>query len=155
MQVNAQPRSLGILYRHDRQTDRIIIGKGLELPGVRTQDLTKVPLLIKQSDSNDRYTQITGGFQMITGEDPQSTRINGEGLAQAELHTEVSYAGQSGRAMGPAEPPGILKVLPALFHPHAQIGLQGLIPGRFFQACLGNILKNKIGIPCQPPPFRV
>src|SRR2546428_1059226 len=49
----------------------------LALLAVSVDALPEVAIAIQQANANKRYTQIAGGFQVIPGEDAETTRVDG------------------------------------------------------------------------------
>jgi hypothetical protein len=77
--------------------------------------------LIQQSDSHDRNAEIAGGFQLITRDIAETTRIDRQRFTQHELHAEVSDATQGRLWMLLLKPGGRLHLL--LFYARSFIDL--------------------------------
>src|SRR5208283_4018143 len=68
--------------------------------------LTKIALLVEQSHAHHRHTQVARGFELIAGHISEAARVNGQSLAQHELHAEISSASQVSLRMVLLKPGG-------------------------------------------------
>ena len=60
------------------------------LPAVGIQVLAKVTVLIQQADADQGNSQIGCTFHMVTGQNPQTARINRQTFVNTEFGTEIS-----------------------------------------------------------------
>ncbi len=88
-----QPLPVGMTQRHDWQLAGIVIRVKRLLCTVPVDQLAKIALLVEKPHANHRNTQIAGGLELIARHVAQPAGINGQGLAQHELHAEISGTG--------------------------------------------------------------
>jgi len=60
------------------------------LPSITGESLTQISFLVKEADCNERQVEITGGFEMIAGEEAETSRINGQTFGDAKFQGEIS-----------------------------------------------------------------
>ena len=85
-----QRHAIGLFYFLDLHVVKIVYLVKILLPAVHVQVLLKVAQLVEQSDAMEIQVQIAGRLDMVPGQDPQSPRINGQGIAQAVLGGKIS-----------------------------------------------------------------
>ena len=72
-----------VLDLFDGQRGKIVFGIDRGLVAVLVDELAEVAVLVQQAHGHQRDVQVTGGFQMVTGKDPQATGVDGQAFAQA------------------------------------------------------------------------
>ena len=105
-QGDLQPQPLPIRFaqRRDRQLARVVVGvKGL-LRAVLVDHLAKIALLVEQPHADHRDAQIAGGLELIAGHVAEPARVDGQGFAQHEFHTEIRDTGQRRLRVGLLKP---------------------------------------------------
>src|SRR5664279_3047541 len=133
---DGQLLTVGTEHPVDRQTLRVVRGVVLLLPAVRGQRLPEVPEPVQQPDPDDRHTQIGGGLQVVTGQDPEAAGIVRQHLGDAELHREVRDGGGQVLTTGDLVlvPPRIgevmIEIVGQVVHPRQE----GLVDGELLQA---------------------
>ena len=110
---------------------RVVLG----LPSVRGEALAEVAGAIQQTDADQRQPEIRGGLEVVTGEDPEATRIVGQYLGDAEFHGEV---GDSGRHRVPGRhlmlvPAGPVEVVVEVRGGGVEPGEEVLVRGEFVE----------------------
>ena len=95
-QRDLQPQPLAVRLAHgcDRQLSRIVERVEGLLVSVLIDHLSKIALLIKQSNADHGHTEVAGGLELIAGHVPEPSRVDGQRLAQHKFHTEIRDAGQ-------------------------------------------------------------
>ncbi len=76
------------------QTLRVMRRVCLVLPAVGGQRLPEIARPVQQADGNQRQAQIGRGFEVVTGQDAETTGVVRQHLGHAELHREVRDAGR-------------------------------------------------------------
>ena len=74
------------------------------MPAFRIEVLAKVSLTIEQADSNYRHPQVACRLHLVACHVAQTTGVDGQRLAQHELHAEVGDRSQRGASMLVLEP---------------------------------------------------
>ena len=67
-----------VLDLFDGQRGKIVFGIDRGLVAVLVDELAEVAVLVQQAHGHQRDVQVTGGFQMVTGKDPQATGVDGQ-----------------------------------------------------------------------------
>ena len=62
--------------------------------------LAKIALLVEQPHADDRDAQIAGALELIAGDVAKPARVDGQGFAQHEFHTEIRNAAQGRLRIG-------------------------------------------------------
>ena len=75
--------------RPDRQVFVVQGGIRFLLPAVRVNLLPEVSLPIKQPDRDKRNSKIRGAFQMVTGQDTKTARVDRHGFVQPEFRGKI------------------------------------------------------------------
>ena len=104
--LQAHPFAVGMAQRRDRQLSGIVIRIQRLLRAFLVYHLAKVALLVEQAHADDRHAEITGGFELITGNITQPARVNGQRFAQHILHAEIGNTAQLRLCMGLLKPGG-------------------------------------------------
>ena len=76
---------VGIAQKGERHRVRIESRVTLLLPTVDVEMLSEIPLAIQEPLRNERYAQVTGGFEMVTRQNAQTTGVDRQCLADTEL----------------------------------------------------------------------
>ncbi len=97
LQGDGDPLAVGVAEGHDGELAGIVEGKELDLLAAWVQRLPEVALLPEQADSDERHAQIAGRLEEVARQDAETAAVDGEGLAQAELHAEVGDGAEGGR----------------------------------------------------------
>ena len=89
--VAAADRSLDLDARHlaHRQLGSPVFVIHLDLPAVRIDVLPAKSLPVQQADRDQREPQVAGRFQVVAGQDPESTGIDRQAFGKSELEREV------------------------------------------------------------------
>jgi hypothetical protein len=87
----------------------IVIGEEGFLRSVLVDHLAEIALLAKQPNADDRHAQIAGGLELIAGHVAEPARIDRQGFAQHEFHTEIRNGAQRRLQVGLLKPPGRLR----------------------------------------------
>jgi hypothetical protein len=61
------------------------------LPALFVQALQKVTFAVEQANTDQGYSQVGGTLDVVSGQNTQAARINGQGFMQAELRRKISY----------------------------------------------------------------
>ena len=69
---------------------KIILRVAFHLPAVDVECLAKIALSVEQSHADEGKPQITGGLEVIAGENAQPARVNAQSLAQAKFCGKIS-----------------------------------------------------------------
>lgn len=72
----------------------------LLLPAVAGERLAEVAVAVEQADADDRRAQVTGGLEVVPGQDAEAAGVLRQGGGDAELGREVGDRGRS-----PVRPP--------------------------------------------------
>src|SRR5579871_467372 len=100
----AHPLPIRAAHGFDRQLAGVIVRVQSPLIPRSINLLTKISLLIQQADCSYRHAQIAGRLQLVTGDIPEATRIDGQSFAEHELHAKVRNASHARARMRSAEP---------------------------------------------------
>ena len=84
----------------------LVIRKERLLCAILVDQLAKIAVLVEQPHTNHRHAQVTGGLELIAGHVAQPARVNGQGFAQHEFHTEIRHAIQRRLRVGLLKPRG-------------------------------------------------
>ena len=87
--MHLHPFAVGVAEWSDGELAGIVEGIELDLLARRAEGLPEVALLPEQTDADQRHAQVAGRLEEVAGQDAQAAAVDGEGLAQAELHAEV------------------------------------------------------------------
>ncbi len=71
--------------QRDREFVRVEDGIVLLLPAVPGQRLAEVAVPVQESDTDQRYAEVAGRFEMVAGEDAEAAGVLGQGGRDAEL----------------------------------------------------------------------
>src|SRR5271166_4223427 len=104
VESDAEPRSVRALRRLDRQRTRVIEWISLVLHPGGVDDLTEIPLLIKETHADYGDPEIARRFEEVAGEDAEPSGIERQPFAEAELHAEISHTREGSGAMRGGEP---------------------------------------------------
>jgi hypothetical protein len=110
----------------------IIRVKG-SLGAVSADGLTEIPLLIEQSYTDHRHTQVAGGLELVSGDIPEPTGIDRESLAEHKLHAKVHDACQRGVGMRLLKPRGTFEMLAVGARQGCQLLLEGWLGSQSFE----------------------
>ena len=69
-------------------------GVGCFLPTLWRDPLPKIALLVHESHSHQRHTEIAGFLAMVSGENTQTSAIDGNGPMQTKFSREVGDGGR-------------------------------------------------------------
>src|SRR5688572_3780406 len=94
--------------RLDRQQMMVDVEVVLLLPAGDVDPLPEIPLVVIETDTNERYAEIGGALDVVPGEDSKTARIDGNRLVQPELRREVRHRARAKNAGVPAAP-GVLR----------------------------------------------
>ena len=94
MNLQPQPFAIWLAQRANRQLTRIIDRIECLLAAFRVEVLAKISLAIEQAHSGHRHAQVAGRLHLVARYVAQPTGINGQRLAQHELHAEVGNRGE-------------------------------------------------------------
>ncbi len=139
----------------DRELARVVERIACLLATVRIDLLPEVPLLKQQADADDRHAEIARRLELVPGDIAQTAGVNGQCLAQHELHAEVRDHTERRVGERRAEPGGCVERLPLLAN---QIRddlskLRGVGDGR--EARAGHGLQDEQRIVAQRPEIRI
>ena len=87
-----QPFAVRLAQRRDRQLAGIVVREERLLRAVAVDHLAEIALLIEQPDADDRHAQVAGGLQLVAGHVAQAAGVDGQRLAEHELHAEIGDA---------------------------------------------------------------
>jgi len=76
------------------------------LAAVLVDHLAEVALLAEKPDADHRNAQVAGGLELIASDINEPARVDGQRLAEHELHAEVRDAGEGRLGMFLLEPGG-------------------------------------------------
>ena len=91
--LQAQPLTVRLAQRRDRQLAGVVVGIEGLLRSVLVNHLAKIALLVEQSHTDHRDTQVAGGFELIPRHVAKAAGVNGQRFAQHKLHAEIGRAG--------------------------------------------------------------
>ena len=92
--TDAQQLSIGLAHGPDRQLPRLVERIDCLLPAFFIDVLPKVPPLIEEADARDREAEVAGCLQLVASHVAQPAGIDGQRIAQHELHAEIRDAAQ-------------------------------------------------------------
>ena len=104
--LQPQPLAIRLAQRRDGQLSGIVIRVERLLLSVLADGLAKVALLVEQSHGGHGHAQIAGGLELIAGHIAQTTRVDGQSLAQHKLHAEIGGASELRLGMALLKPGG-------------------------------------------------
>ena len=82
------------------------------LPAVRVERLAKITLGIQEPDSDQRNSQVTGAFEVITSKHAQTSRINRQAFVQSKLGRKVGHRARTQNRRVDCSPRvGVLEIL--------------------------------------------
>ena len=92
--------------------DRLLL-----LPVVGVELLDEVALAVEQGDPRHGHAKVGGALQDVAGQDPQSSRVGGDGLLEPDLHGEIGQRPE-GRVVLHEAPEGIAEIaaMQSLYH---------------------------------------
>ena len=67
----------------------VVIGVFFVLPAFAVEHLLYVALLVEQPHTDNRHTQVAGGFHMVARQHAQTAGVNGQPFANAVFHREI------------------------------------------------------------------
>ncbi len=105
-----EPGAGGRLDGQNGKGGGVVEGIGLLLPAGRIEDLAEVAFLVQQADADDRHAEVAGRLEVVAGQNAQAAGVEGERLAQAELHAEIGDPFNPLFAMALAVPAGLGKI---------------------------------------------
>ena len=76
-------------------------GKNSICSPVGAEGLPEVALLPQQADADHRHAQVAGRLEEVAGQDAQAAAVDGQGLAEAELHAEVGDGPGTATSLAP------------------------------------------------------
>ena len=156
-----QPFTIVVAQRHDGKLAGIVEGEELHLLPRGAERLPEVPLLPQKTDAHEGRSQIAGGLEEVAGQDAQAAAVDGQSLAEPELHAEVGdesrdrdvsrpralAAGRGrGGGIGLGEPGGGFQGPLSLVHVMLDEAHEIRVGGELLQAGLGDGLQNMPGI---------
>lgn len=115
----------------------------------------EIPLLIKKTDADNRDAEVACRLQLVTGDVSETSRVDGKGFAQHELHTEIRHMIERGSGRSPLKPAGLKIGKTARLRKPVQLlpdGWIGKNPLHFFPR---NGLKKSPGVVGQLPENRI
>ncbi|MPM66456.1 hypothetical protein SDC9_113363 [bioreactor metagenome] len=101
-------RAIGVGQQGDRQLVRVQQRVTLLLPAGGVERLDEVAVVVEQTDTDQRHTQVGGRLEMIAGQDSQATRVLRQDLGDTELGREVA---DCLRGLGVVGGPGLVPAL--------------------------------------------
>lgn len=90
----------------NRQLSGIVVGEKGLLRSVLADHLAKIALLVKQPHANHWDAEVPGCLELIAGHVAKPTRVDRQGFAQHEFHTEIRDGAQRGLRVGLLKPGG-------------------------------------------------
>ena len=109
-------RTVRTVFQAQWQVVEVVVHVDLLLRTGFVELLPEVTLLVQQADPDNRKPQVAGGFEVIAGQESESSGKDGQALGQPELSREVRNQRAGRRAVRPREPGGRI----------GQIGLKSL-----------------------------
>ncbi len=155
IQFQSEPLTFGIPNGSNGQLRRIIVGVELHLPATVIQALAKIPLLPKNPNSYQGNPQISSRLEDIASKDPQPPRVDGEGLGDSKLHTEIGNASAGSLWIFFLKPAGPVMLLASFLELFLQQGKKICIVSQAIQFNLVNILQYQPGVPRTGPEIGV
>ena len=76
----------------------------VDLPPVQGQLLVEIPLQVKKADSDQGYAEVRRRLAVVPGQDPKPAGVDGHGLVDSELGTEIGYHPLRSRHRSSREP---------------------------------------------------
>ena len=156
-QRNLQPQPLAICMaqRRDRQLPGVVVRvKGL-LRAILVEHLAKITLLVEQPHADDRHAQIAGGLELVAGHVAQPARVDGQGLAQHEFHTEIGNTAQLRLRIGLLEPRRCLCGIAPGLHQVVQVLAESGVGQNTLEFLPRDRLQNAPGVMGELPQHRV
>ncbi|MBS1136999.1 MAG: hypothetical protein H6R11_953 [Proteobacteria bacterium] len=114
--LQPQPFAVRLAQRRDRQLSGVVVREERLLCAVLIDHLAKIALLVEQPNADDGNAQIAGSLELIAGNIAQPARINGQGFAQHEFHTEIRNRAKLRLRVGLLKPAGRLRRLSPGLH---------------------------------------
>src|SRR5205085_10875855 len=72
-----------------RQLREVGVGVRRALIAFAVDGLGEIALAVEQTDSNQRYAQVTRRFAVVAGENAEAARINGQAFVEAKLGAKI------------------------------------------------------------------
>ena len=88
--IDRERLTVGPSHRLNREGVKISGRVAFHLPAVGVQRLPEITTLIQKSDSGKRQAEIRGGFQVVTGKNSETARIDRQAFRDPELSGEVA-----------------------------------------------------------------
>ena len=120
-------------------------GVALFLPAVGIEPLAEIALAVQQADADHRHPEAAGRFQMVPGQNPETARVLGQRLGDAELGRKVGHLDQS-RAPTVLEPAMDAHVAAEVGVDLAQEGHESVVLGQRFQPLPGHEREHLDGV---------
>ena len=98
-------RAVGASQQRQRQAVRVAGRIALGLPALGRQRLGEVAVPVQQADADQRHTQVTGGLEVVAGQDAEAARVLRQRRGDAELGREVRDRRLARRSAGRRRPP--------------------------------------------------
>ena len=90
--LQPQPLAVRLAQRRDRQLPGVVVREERLLRSVPVDHLAEIALLVEQPHADHRHAQVAGGLELIAGHVAEPARVDGQRLAQHELHAEIGHA---------------------------------------------------------------
>ncbi len=101
----------------DRQLRQVVVRVGVLLVTVRVDRLAEVPMLVQQTDADERHGHVARRLDVVTGQNTETAGVDAQALVEAVLGAEVAYRALHRGAVFPVEP-----VLAAAGHVAVELG---------------------------------
>lgn len=100
----AEPLTARVSHRADRELPWIVVRVERLLAAVRRDGLAEVPLLVQEPNADHRDAEVAPRLELVAGHVAEAAGVDGEGLAEAELHAEVGDPGEGRLGVTALEP---------------------------------------------------
>ncbi len=127
----------------NRQQTAVDVDVVLLLPAVGIEPLTKISLVVIETDTHERDAEIGRALEVIAGQDAEPARVDRERLMKAELGGEIRDRPRAEHA-GMLRSPRVLR-LQVLLHPSVGVvdaPVQRQLRGASFQLCDRHLLEQ-------------
>src|ERR1700693_4723324 len=117
----------------------------------------KIPLVIKQADTDQRNTQVRCALEVIAGEDAQSARVYRKRLVQPEFGREIGHWTRSKNTRMPRSPGSVSpEILPLAAVGIVNPAVQHQLSRATLDLRQGNLCQKRDGVVLDlPPAYRI
>ncbi len=124
--------SVTIPEQADRQPVRVHQGVTLLLPALTVQRLREVAVPVQQADTDQRYGEVAGRLQVVTGQDAQAARVLREDVGDAVFRGEVGDRADRRTGLG-LEPAVVGHIVVQVGYGQLEPAKEGVVVGQLVE----------------------